>query len=213
MAAGLAIALSTAQPAAQSQSIQSVSTRELRSTTAAKIATANVVEQPPTIDGNVLDDPAWADAVAVSGFRQSTPNAGEAATERTEVRVVFTDDAVYFGVVCYDRDPSSIIVSDSRRDSSMNDADSFQMVLDTFHDQQNGFVFGTTPAGQEYDGQVVNEGEGRGAVSRQRRRRVLARQRRWLQPQLGRRVAGTHRNLRRRLERRVRHSVQDHSLR
>ena len=162
MAAGLAIALSTAQQAAQSQSIQSVSTRELRSTTAAKIATANVVEQPPAIDGNVLDDPAWADAVAVSGFRQSTPNAGEAATERTEVRVVFTDDAVYFGVVCYDRDPSSIIVSDSRRDSSMNDADSFQMVLDTFHDQQNGFVFGTTPAGQEYDGQVVNEGEGRG---------------------------------------------------
>jgi hypothetical protein len=43
----------------------------------------------------------------------------------------------------------------------MNNADSLQMVLDTFSDKQNGFVFGTTPAGQEYDGQVTDEGGGR----------------------------------------------------
>ena len=129
-----------------------------------KVISAERVEQVqlPVLDGDVLNDAAWSDAVPVSGFLQSTPNEGEPATERTEVRVIFTEDTVYFGVVCYDRDPSSIIMSDSRRDSSMNDADSFQMVLDTFNDQQNGFVFGTTPAGQEYDGQVVNEGAGRG---------------------------------------------------
>ena len=118
-------------------------------------------EQAPNLDGNVLDDPAWAEVQPVSGFRQSAPDEGQPATERTEVRVVFTDDTVYFGVVCYDRDPSAIIMSDSRRDSSMNDADSFQMVLDTFRDRQNGFVFGTTPAGQEYDGQVTDEGGAR----------------------------------------------------
>ncbi|MEE2638529.1 MAG: carbohydrate binding family 9 domain-containing protein, partial [Acidobacteriota bacterium] len=113
---------------------------------------------PPALDGNVLDDQAWATVEPVSGFRQSSPDEGQPATERTEVRVLFTDDAIYFGVVCYDQDPSAIIMSDSRRDSSMNDADSFQMVLDTFSDRQNGFVFGTTPAGQEYGGQVTNEG-------------------------------------------------------
>jgi len=127
-----------------------------------KVLVAERSGEAPILDGDVLNDAAWADAMPVSGFLQSTPNEGEPATERTEVRVIFTEDTVYFGVVCYDRDPASIIVSDSRRDSSMNDADSFQMVLDTFNDQQNGFVFGTTPAGQEYDGQVVNEGEGRG---------------------------------------------------
>ena len=127
-----------------------------------KVLVAERSGEAPILDGDVLNDAAWADAMSVSGFLQSTPNEGEPATERTEVRVIFTEDTVYFGVVCYDRDPASIIVSDSRRDSSMNDADSFQMVLDTFNDQQNGFVFGTTPAGQEYDGQVVNEGEGRG---------------------------------------------------
>ena len=118
-------------------------------------------EQAPRLDGNVLDDPVWASVAPVSGFEQSAPDEGQPATQRTEVRVVFTDDTLYFGVVCYDTDPAAIIVSDSRRDSSMNDADSFQMVLDTFRDQQNGFVFGTTPAGQEYDGQVTDEGGGR----------------------------------------------------
>ena len=145
---------------AQSQS-QSVTEVELVAQTSVKVANAISVEDAPTIDGDVLGDPVWAAVVPVSGFRQSAPDEGQPATERTEVRVVFTGDTIFFGVVCYDRDPSSIIVSNSRRDSSMNDADSFQMVLDTFSDQQNGFVFGTTPAGQEYDGQVINEGGSR----------------------------------------------------
>ena len=126
-----------------------------------KVVRAVSVEEPPTLDGDVLGDPVWAAVEPVSGFRQSAPDEGQPATERTEVRVLFTDDTIYFGIVCYDEDPSGIIVSDSRRDSSMNNADSFQMVLDTFSDRQNGFVFGTTPAGQEYDGQVTDEGGGR----------------------------------------------------
>ena len=146
-------------PEAQSQT---GSTDAATASLVQKVLVAERSGEVPILDGDVLNDAAWADAMSVSGFLQSTPNEGEPATERTEVRVIFTEDTVYFGVVCYDRDPASIIVSDSRRDSSMNDADSFQMVLDTFNDQQNGFVFGTTPAGQEYDGQVVNEGEGRG---------------------------------------------------
>ena len=142
----------------QSRPVTPVNDVELVAQTSAKLATAISVEAPPTLDGDVLGDPVWAAAEPVSGFRQSAPDEGQPATEQTEVRVVFTADTIFFGIVCYDRDPSSIIVSDSRRDSSMNDADSFQMVLDTFSDQQNGFVFGTTPAGQEYDGQVINEG-------------------------------------------------------
>ena len=131
-----------------------------------KVLRAARVEQEPAVDGDVLGDPVWAGAQPVSGFRQTFPDEGRPATERTEVRVLFTSDTVYFGVVCYDSDPAAIIMSDSRRDSSMTDADSFQMVLDTFQDQQNGFVFGTTPAGQEYDGQVINEGGTRGSSRR-----------------------------------------------
>ena len=46
----------------------------------------------------------------------------------------------------------------------LDDTDSFQMIVDTYRDRQNGFVFGTNPAGIEYDGQVTNEGQGGGGL-------------------------------------------------
>ena len=126
------------------------------------LARARRAEGVPAIDGNVLGDPAWADATPATGFQQNTPDEGQPASERTEVYVIYTDDTLYFGIVCYVRDASTIIVADSRRDSSLEETDSFQIILDTYQDRQNGFVFGTNPAGVEYDGQVTNEGQGSG---------------------------------------------------
>ncbi|MEM7583974.1 MAG: DUF5916 domain-containing protein [Acidobacteriota bacterium] len=114
----------------------------------------------PALDGEVLADAAWTDVAPATGFWQTTPDQGQAATERTEVRIGTTDTTLYIGVVCYDREPEAIIVTDSRRDASLSDTDSFQIILDTFLDRQNGFVFGTNPAGIEYDGQVTKEGSG-----------------------------------------------------
>lgn len=126
----------------------------------APAASAVSVAEAPTIDGEVLTDPAWAQAPPISGFWQEQPDEGQPASERTEVRIVYTAEMLYVGVVCYDRDPSSIIVSDARRDAALDDTDSFQMIFDTYRDRQNGFVFGTNPAGIEYDGQMTNEGQG-----------------------------------------------------
>jgi hypothetical protein len=122
------------------------------------------VAEAPLLDGDVLNDPAYRDAPVIGGFWQQQPDEGQPASERTEVRMVFTNDTLYVGVVLYDSTPSGIIVSDSRRDSSLNETDSFQMILDTYRDGQSGFVFGTNPAGIEYDGQVTNEGQGGGGM-------------------------------------------------
>ena len=116
--------------------------------------------QAPVVDGDVLADPAWAAAPPLTGFWQITPDAGSPASQPTEVRILFTEDTLYFGVVCHDREPGGIVVNESRRDSELTETDSFQIILDTYRDRQNGFVFGTNPAGLEYDGQVTNEGEG-----------------------------------------------------
>jgi hypothetical protein len=67
-------------------------------------------------------------------------------------------DTLYIGVICFDSEPGQIVFTQSRRDADLNDTDSIQVVLDTFNDNQNGFVFGTNPAGLEYDGQVAGEG-------------------------------------------------------
>lgn len=123
-------------------------------------------ETAPTLDGNVADDPAWDSSLPIVDFWQTTPNHGDAASERTEVRVVYTDRALYVGVICYDREPDRIIVSDSRRDAPLDETDSFAFILDTYLDGQNGFVFGTNPAGIEFDAQVTKEGQG-GFFSRQ----------------------------------------------
>ena len=121
---------------------------------------ATAVEGAPTVDGDILTDPAWKNVVPSTGFWQTTPDEGRPASEATEIRAVYTKTMLYFGIVCYDRDPSTIVVDDSRRDSALDDTDSLQIILDTYRDKQSGFVFGTSPSGLEYDGQVVNEGQG-----------------------------------------------------
>ena len=112
----------------------------------------------PVLDGNVLDDPAWKGVPPSDAFWQMTPDEGQPVSERTEVRVAYTEDMLLIGVVCHDREPARIVVSESRRDSPLDETDSFQVVLDTYRDGQSGFVFGTNPAGIEHDGQVSNEG-------------------------------------------------------
>ena len=171
-----------------------------RPTTATGVPLAHSVrvENAPVIDGDVLNDPAYPHVSPVSGFLQNTPDAGRPASERTEVRIVHTNDTLFFGIICYVRDPATLIISDSRRDSLLDETDSFQIILDTYLDKQNGFVFGTNPAGIEYDGQVTNEGQGSGRFGGGGGRAPTGRQPAaagvwWrLQPQLGWRVAGQH---------------------
>ncbi len=112
----------------------------------------------PTIDGRV-DDAVWQTVEAHSTFTQQDPLEGEPATEKTEVRILVGHGNVYVGIICYDSDPSKIIVSQSRRDAALTDVDSIILVFDTFNDSQNAFVFGTNPLGIEYDGQVSGEGQ------------------------------------------------------
>jgi len=126
---------------------------------AAPSAAAVRLENKPQLDGDVINDAAWGEA-AVDAFWQQRPVEGAAASQNTEVFIGYTDRALYIGVICYDSNPRGIIVSDSRRDADLEDTDSFTILIDSYLDQQNGFVFGTNPAGIEYDGQVTKEGSG-----------------------------------------------------
>jgi hypothetical protein len=112
----------------------------------------------PLVDGRV-DDEVWALAESFDTFVQQEPNEGEPATERTEVKFLLDRQHLYVAVICFDRDPQNILVSQSRRDADLADTDSVRILLDTFNDGQNAFVFGTNPFGIEYDGQVMAEGQ------------------------------------------------------
>ena len=124
-------------------------------------ATAHTVSTPPIIDGR-LTDPVWQEATPITGFIQRELHEGDRVTERTEVRILTDGEALYVGAWMYDTDPNGIVPGEKVRDGDISKADYFGILLDTYHDRQNGFVFTTTPAGIEYDAQVVNEGEGGG---------------------------------------------------
>jgi hypothetical protein len=111
----------------------------------------------------VLGDATWATAEALDGFTQKEPTDGAPASEPTEVRLLWDDDALYVGVWLHDSRPAAIVEGERQRDYSLQDSDAVLLILDTFGDEQNGFVFGTNPTGIEYDGQVANEGRGGGS--------------------------------------------------
>ena len=128
---------------------------------------ATKLVSPPVIDGEVLSDEVWK-AVSVFGdLVQTQPNYGYPATEKTAIRIAYTDDTFYLSVVCYDKRPQDLVVSDARRDANLDNTDAFIFILDTYKDGQNGFIFGTNSQGVEYDAQVDNEGQGNFNANRQ----------------------------------------------
>ena len=130
---------------------------------ASQDAQAVAVQHPPKLDGT-LDDPLWQSAVPISDFRQREPHEGEPATEKTEVRVLYTRHAVYFGIHCFDSQPSRIIATELRRDVSQDLDDHFEILIDSNHDRRGAYVFQVNPLGTQIDGLIVEE-QGNGSGS------------------------------------------------
>jgi Domain of unknown function (DUF5916)/Carbohydrate family 9 binding domain-like len=137
-----------AQPASPQSPTSSLATRPASS--------ASRITEAPSIDG-ALDESVWQAAVPLTNFVQAEPFEGMPASEHTEVKILYDDEAIYVGVILHDRDPSLIVTTDTRRDANLEEMDSFQMIFDTFRDQQNGFVFGTNAAGVQFDAQVRDQ--------------------------------------------------------
>ncbi len=113
------------------------------------------VGDPLSLDGR-LDDPAWAHAPPVTRFTQRIPREGEPATERTEVRLLYDDDALYVGARLFDAAPDSVMALLARRDRLVS-ADKFTVYIDAYHDRRSGFYFGVNAAGTLYDGTLYND--------------------------------------------------------
>ena len=123
-------------------------------------ANINYIDSEPVIDGEVINDRVWNSIFPITSMTQITPNFGEPSSEKTEIRLAYTNKTFYISVIGFDNEPSKIVVSDSRRDADLNDEDSFLFILDTYNDLQNGFLFGTNADGMQYDAQIDNEGVG-----------------------------------------------------
>jgi hypothetical protein len=114
---------------------------------------------PIAIDGR-LDEPAWAAATPIAAFRQTQPLEGPPATQRTEVRILYDDEALYIGARMYDSLGTRGVRSRLARRDDMLDldngnsqitSDKLTITLDPFHDHLTRAVFEIGPSGATGD--------------------------------------------------------------
>ncbi len=117
------------------------------------------LSQPLRVDGR-LDDEVYQIERSVSDFIQQVPREGAPATERTEAWVMFDRDTLYVSARCWDTaPPERWVANELRRDTNqLRQNDAFGVILDTFYDRRNGFLFYTNPLGARADQAVTDEG-------------------------------------------------------
>jgi len=122
-----------------------------------KTVRAVTTEAAIRVDG-VLDEPAWMMAAPITKFLQKDPREGEPATENTEVRILYTKRSLFFAIRCDDSEPARILATELRRDNEFGNDDTISIVMDTLHDNRNGYLFRINPRGTQYDALLTDEG-------------------------------------------------------
>jgi hypothetical protein len=121
---------------------QSPAPAERRAVAAVRITDVDLIR----LDGR-LDEEAWQRGVPAGNFRQIDPDNGSPASEPTEVRILFSRDALYLGVTCFDSEPERWLGYQRRRDEFLSSDDRFMWTIDTFSDAQSGYFFEMNPSG------------------------------------------------------------------
>lgn len=112
-------------------------------------------EHAPSIDGK-LDDEAWQKAPPQTAFTQNFPDEGQPPTERTEMRVLYDDAAVYIAVRCFDAQPDKIVARLTRRDRDI-EADKVTVDISSKNDFRTAYHFEVNAAGRQLDGTRSND--------------------------------------------------------
>ena len=113
---------------------------------------------PPVIDGD-LSDAVWAAAAVVDDLHQVTPVEYAEPDERTEVLILYDDDALYVAARLYDNDPELITARNMRQNDNVGQDDRFYVTIDPFNDRRSGYFFGLNPNGVRADGLYRNVSE------------------------------------------------------
>lgn len=127
---------------------------------AAQEVSAVRTTEPVEIDG-ILDEEGWQEADVVTGLTQLQPAVGEPATQRTRVRILFDDRFIYFGIDARDSSPGEISRTITRRDGGVEKDDAVALVLDTFDDDNNAYLFVVNSLGTQQDGRWADNGRTR----------------------------------------------------
>jgi hypothetical protein len=108
------------------------------------------------LDGS-LNEECWQKADSITSLIQCEPNFGSPFSEKTTVKVLYDDDHIYVGAVCYYEDMNDL-VANKLEHRNIDWDDQIAFVLDTFHDKTKGYFFETNAHGAKYEGFVDGVG-------------------------------------------------------
>tara|TARA_B100000686_G_scaffold92435_1_gene98922 strand:+ start:6687 stop:8837 length:2151 start_codon:yes stop_codon:yes gene_type:complete len=110
------------------------------------------------IDGNNTES-IWKTSPIINDFFRITPVDTGRATAKTEVQLTYDNNYLYALIICYDSVIGKRPVESLRRDFSFPKNDNFIIFMDTYNDQTNGFAFGVSAAGAQWDGIQADGGD------------------------------------------------------
>ncbi|HLF10483.1 MAG TPA: carbohydrate binding family 9 domain-containing protein, partial [Gammaproteobacteria bacterium] len=113
---------------------------------------------PPVIDG-ALDEAIWAMAAVIDDLHQVNPLEYAAPSERTEIRLLYDDDALYVGAKLYDSQPENITANMLRQNGGITSDDTIFVTLDPFNTRRSGYFFGVNANAVRLDGLYRNVSE------------------------------------------------------
>ena len=113
------------------------------------------VETAPVMDGK-LDDAVWQQAELIDDFHQIRPGDGTEPSERTEVYMIYTEDALYIGARMYDSNPELIAAPVIRHNQGLPGDDRLVIILDPFNTRRVGYRFETNLNGVRHDALYQN---------------------------------------------------------
>lgn len=116
---------------------------------------------PVVIDAR-MDDPVWQEADIATHFMQNFPYDSSEAIAQTEVRMAYDNDFIYVIAKMKNNGPRKYVTPSLRRDFRGQAFDSFSVILDTYQDKTNAFLFGINPFGVQREGLISGGGGGAG---------------------------------------------------
>ena len=108
------------------------------------------------VDG-LLDEPVWATIKPITEFVQRLPLDGGEPTEKSEMRVAFNNNFIYFGFTFFDSDPEKVRATILNRGGWIHRDDKLEIALDTYHDRRNAYLFEMNPLGTQDDALITDE--------------------------------------------------------
>src|SRR5262249_47587434 len=115
------------------------------------------LDQPLKLDGR-LDEEVYLKVEPIHDFIQQEPKEGEAATEQTDVWVLFDDKNFYISARMWNSHPELDIANERQRDGgNYTGNENIVLILDTFHDRRNGYFFQTNLVGGLRDQAIAED--------------------------------------------------------